>query len=351
MLTNEQLKEIREHLENAKNPIFFFDNDVDGLCSFLILQRYIGRGKGVAIRGHSNLSKSFFKRVEELKADYIFVLDRAVFEQGFIDLANEANIPIVGIDHHDIPKPNIEHYYNTFEVSKKTEPTAYLCYKATERKEDMWLAVLGSIADCFIPEFFDEFKKQYPGLAGDYKTAYDIRYNTDFGKMIHLLGYGLFDKTSNVLLMLKFLMKAKGPYDVLEENAKTKTFFERYEYINKKIQAVISKAEEEIDTKSNLLFFTYSGDMSVSQYVSDELNYKHPELVRAVGFVKGGAAKFSIRGSVDVRVAMLNAIKDIEGATGGGHKNSCGAQMTEEDVPKFRKNLIKEIEEMRKEKD
>jgi single-stranded DNA-specific DHH superfamily exonuclease len=113
MLTETQLKEIREHLENAKNPIFFFDNDPDGLCSFLILQRFIGRGKGISLRGHSNVSKSFFKRVQELNADYIFVLDRAVFEDGFLELANEANIPVVGIDHHDIPKPNIKYYYKS----------------------------------------------------------------------------------------------------------------------------------------------------------------------------------------------------------------------------------------------
>ena len=44
MLTKKQINEIREHLEKAQNPLFFFDNDPDGLCSFLLLQRYIGRG-------------------------------------------------------------------------------------------------------------------------------------------------------------------------------------------------------------------------------------------------------------------------------------------------------------------
>lgn len=32
MLTEKQISEIREHLEKAQNPLFFFDND-DGLCS------------------------------------------------------------------------------------------------------------------------------------------------------------------------------------------------------------------------------------------------------------------------------------------------------------------------------
>ena len=49
MLTQKQIKEIREHLDKAQNPLFFFDNDVDGLTSFLILQRYIGSGRGIAV--------------------------------------------------------------------------------------------------------------------------------------------------------------------------------------------------------------------------------------------------------------------------------------------------------------
>ena len=44
MLTEKQIIEIREHLEKAQNPIFFFDNDYDGLTSYLQLRRHIGRG-------------------------------------------------------------------------------------------------------------------------------------------------------------------------------------------------------------------------------------------------------------------------------------------------------------------
>jgi len=351
MLTETQLKEIREHLENARNPVFFFDNDPDGLCSFLILQRYTGRGKGISLRGHSSVTKSFFKRVQELSADYIFALDRAIFEEGFLELANEANIPVVGIDHHDIPKPNIKYYYNTFEVSKKNEPTSYLCYQATRRKEDMWLALIGSIADGYVPDFIDDFRKEDPELIDvHYKDAFDIRYKTLFGKIIHILGYGLFDKTSNVVSMMKFLIKAKGPRDILEENPKTKSFLQRYETIEKRVKTVVKDAEESIDEDKKLLFFTYGGEMSVSQYIADELMYKHPGITIVIGFLKGNSAKFSLRADFDMRTASLNAIKDIAGATGGGHKNSCGVQMTAEDVPVFKEKLLKEIEKMRKEK-
>ena len=73
MLTEKQVKEIHEHLEKAQNPIFFFDNDPDGLCSFLLLQRYIERGKGVAIKSFPSLDASYCRKVEELNADYVFI--------------------------------------------------------------------------------------------------------------------------------------------------------------------------------------------------------------------------------------------------------------------------------------
>lgn len=83
MLTTHQIEEIREHLNNAQNPVFFFDNDQDGLCSFLLLQKYIGRGKGFPIKT-SSLVKELFRKVEEFNSDYIFVLDKPVISEEFV---------------------------------------------------------------------------------------------------------------------------------------------------------------------------------------------------------------------------------------------------------------------------
>ena len=57
MLTQKQIDEVREHLDKAQNPLFFFDNDNDGLTSFLLLRRFIDRGKGVAVKGAHNLNQ------------------------------------------------------------------------------------------------------------------------------------------------------------------------------------------------------------------------------------------------------------------------------------------------------
>ncbi len=65
MLTEKQVLEIKEHLEKAHTPVFFFDTDQDGLCSFLLLQRFIERGKGVPIRSFPGLNAEYFRNVHE----------------------------------------------------------------------------------------------------------------------------------------------------------------------------------------------------------------------------------------------------------------------------------------------
>src|SRR3989344_7548257 len=100
MLTEKQISEIKEHLERAQNPLFFFDNDQDGLCSFLLLQRYLGRGKGVPIKSFPGMTADYFRKVQELGADYIFILDKPIVLDEFFEEAQKVNMPVVWIDHH-----------------------------------------------------------------------------------------------------------------------------------------------------------------------------------------------------------------------------------------------------------
>ena len=346
MLTIKQIEEIREHLENARNPVFFFDNDPDGLCSFVLLQRYIGRGKGIAIKSNPGLEGTYFKRVEELKSDYIFVLDKPLIDEEFIKKAQVANIPLVHIDHHNVPETPTEYYYNTFHTSGLNEPTSYLCYKISQRKEDDWIAAIGCITDAYLPDFIEDIKKKYPDLLkGSYKTAYDIQYNTELGKICMILSFGIKDSTSNVVLLMKYMMKINNPWDILEESAKTKQILYRFNEINEKYEKILEKARENID--ENLLYFTYSGDMSISQYVSNKLMYEFPNKVIVIVYTKGNIANVSLRWSKDIRVPVVNTVKEIEGATGGGHEHACGARVPLDKLEFFKEKLLEEIKKIK----
>ena len=97
MLTDKQIKEIRDELRHCKKPIFFFHDDPDGLCSFLLFYRFLGEGKGVVIKTKPNIGEMFVRKVDEYGADKVFVLDIAMVEQGFID---RVRVPVIWVDHH-----------------------------------------------------------------------------------------------------------------------------------------------------------------------------------------------------------------------------------------------------------
>ncbi len=345
MLSDKQLNEIRISLEKSNNPIFFFDNDVDGLVSFLLLQRYIERGRGVVIKSYPYLDENHFKKVIEFGADSIFILDKPLVSKAFLELAEKKGIPLVWIDHHEIEEDftSIKNYYNVFYESHTNEPVSFICYEITKRKKDDWLALIGCIADCFLPPFIEEFKKKYPDLLDfNYKNAFDVLYNTRLGKSIMVLSFGLKDTTTNVVLMMRYLLGADSIYDLFEENNKTKSFLKRYEKINEVYESKLKKAEDFIG--EDFVFFTYGGNLSISQDIANALMYKYPDKIIAVGYSNSNLVKFSLRWSEgDIKKITLNAISKIEGATGGGHEHSTGAVIPKDKINEFKSFLSKSL--------
>ena len=343
MLTEKQMIEIREHLDKAQNPLFFFDNDNDGLTSFLLLQRFIGRGRGVAVKGAHSLGKGYFRRIKELNPDYVFILDIPTVDDEFLKKVDEANLPIVWIDHHpgDKPEGNFD-YYNPYHNDKTMEPVCYLSYKITGRKEDMWVSMIGCISDYYMPDFYDEFTEKYPELSKKNPiNPFDMLYNSEIGKIAQILDFGLKDTTTNVVNMMKFMMKVKGPLDILEENSKTKSLHDRYAEINTKYQKILKKARQEIGTK--LIFFQYSGDMSLSSNLANQLKFEYPDKFLVVAYLGNDLANLSIRGE-NARKITLESIKDIPGALGGGHDKATGAKINIDYLPEIKKNVERLVE-------
>jgi len=347
MLNESQINEIKEHLEKAQNPLFFFDNDNDGLMSFLLLRRFIDRGKGIAVKGSHNLSKTYYKRVKELKPDYIFILDIPAAEQEFLEMAEKDCLPVVWIDHHNVSigtevpvtsYPSFS-YYNTYHNDKTYEPVSYLCYKITNQKQDIWLAVIGSISDYYLPDFYNEFEKKYPELSKkNPKTPFDVFYDSEIGRISRILDFSLKDTTTNVVNLMKFMMKVKGPMDILEENTATKQILKRYNEINEKYQKILKKARKVVGSK--MIYFQYGGDLSLSADLANQLTHEFPDKVVIVIYLSKDVANISLRArNIDIREITLEAIKDIPGAMGGGHKNATGARMNISDLPIFKERV------------
>ncbi len=352
MLTSKQISEIREHLNNAQNPLFFFDNDPDGLCSFLLLQRHIGRGKGVPVKS-AHLDKKYFKKINELNPDYVFILDIPAVSDEFFEEIKKINFPVVWIDHHNTERekiPDFVNYYNPLLGKDFPSSTTYLCYEVAKKKEDLWLVIAGSIADNFVPESYKEFKKIYLDLAIDSTDAFEILYNSRIGNLAHLLDCGLKDKTTNVMKMIKFLIKSKNPYEVLEETFENREMHEKYRIISNKLKKFLGQAQEQAKSSDKLIFFEYGGDTSMSAEISNRLKYLFPGKIIFVAYASESNSFANISGRGENVKRILDKVlkqKDFDNSTGGGHENAVGAKIMKKDLEKFREFLYEAVGENR----
>jgi hypothetical protein len=192
--------------------------------------------------------------------------------------------------------PEFVNYFNPcLNLEKSNEPTTYLCYKSVEKKEDLWLAIIGCISDRFTPEFYEDFKKEYPDLSINSKDPFDIFYNSQIGLISKIFSYGLKDSITNVNKMLKFLISNKSPYEILEETPKNIEMHIKYKQISKRINKLVEKAISNIKN-DKIFFFQYGGDLSISSDLALELNLLFPKNKKCVIYFSGITANISARG-------------------------------------------------------
>jgi len=341
MFSKQEVLDVKEHLGKAQNPLFLFDDDPDGLSSFLILQRFLGRGQGVAIKSYPALSTEYLSKVREFNSDYIFILDKPVVSSDFFDNVRKMNLPVVWIDHHEKQGeiPSFVHYYNPiYSKEKSDEPVSFLCYSIVENEKDLWISVVGSIADKFLPPTYTVFQERYPDLSIEAKEPFDVLYKSPIGRLSRMIHSGLKDKTSNVNKMLQFLMQVKSPYEVLEEVKENAQMHKRFQEIETKLLKFFERASKKANSSSKLLFFTYNGDTSFSGDLANRMAYSFPDKTIIIGYIKGNVVNISGRGD-NVRDLVLKAISNFEGANGGGHEKAVGARIKVDDLKVFEKKL------------
>ena len=347
MLNKTQINEIKEHLDKAQNPLFFFDNDQDGLCSFLLLQRYLERGKGFPVKSIP-LEENYFRKINELNPDYLFILDVPDVSQEFFKEIEKINLPVVWIDHHQTDKkkiPEFVNYYNPYLGKKIPSATTYLCYQINKKKQDLWIAILGCISDNFTPKYYKDFKKEFPDLAIDSDEAFDIYYGSQIGKIAQIIGAGLKDRTTNVIKMLYFLIKCKTPYEILEETKENREMHKKFNEIDEKDKKFLNKAKEQIKKSDKLIFFEYGGETSMSSQIANKLKYLFPDKIVFVAYISEAFVNFSARGKrVGKLLEKIFKIGNFENSKGGGHENAVGGQIMKRDLEKFRK-IVEEVVE------
>lgn len=343
MLDNKDIKQIKDELDNCKNPLFFFHDDPDGLCSFLLLYRYIKEGHGIVFKAKPGLGIKFIRKVEEYMPDKIFVLDIPIVDQEFID---KARLPIIWIDHHGpYDRSNVKYFNPRIKDKNDGTPVTKICYEVV--KQDKWIATVGCIGDWYIPDFFEEFKKEYNLVEKDEKDTKDpgkIYFETKLGRLVRIFSYILKGKTSDVNKCFKILTRTEHPNEILEQTtAQGRFIYKRFEKINKEYEELVNESTKHV-TKDRLLIYIYKENkMSFSGDLSNELIYRYPDKIIIIGREKSGEIRLSLRSMKKLLPPIIEkALIGIEGY-GGGHEYACGANVKKEDFKRFIENIREQI--------
>ncbi len=339
MLTEKQYSEIRSELLSSSNPLFLFHDDPDGLTSFLLLYNLVRNGTGMMVKSVPRVDDRFVRKASDDAYDKVFIMDIAMVEQSFVDAVRK---PVIWIDHHPPMKVDGVKYFNPRVGDiKDNYPASYLCYKVSQRREDLWIAMVGTVGDWMIPEFAPEFAKQYPGLWSDkVRKPDDALFETMLGTLIKIFSFVLKGATSDAVKCMKMLTRITDPYEILEQKTPAgKYLFKKYEKINRDYREIYESAKKEV-TKSKFVIYTYSGEQSLSGEVANELLHFHPDKVIIVGRRRDGEVRMSLRGS-DKNIILPRLKNALEGVSGygGGHEYACGSAVKEEDFDRFIENF------------
>lgn len=345
MLTQDQISQIKKSLKNSKNPLFFFDDDPDGICSYLLLKKYIKKGKPVVVKATPTLDISLFRKVEEKNPDHIFVLDIPEISQEFID---QASRPITWIDHHPLQERKNVNYFNPKQNNpKSTLSTSEICYQITQ--ENLWIATLGAVADWQIPSFLEDFKKEYPSIINtDSTNPADLNYDTDLEKIIKLFLFILKNPTTEIYRSISILEKVGSPHELINQTTpRAKYLFKKIRPVENAYERILEQARKSKIENGILLFHYPSQKWSFTTELSNELQATTNAEVIIVAREKDNNIKMSIRSKeIPINKAIKKAIENLQ-ATGGGHKLACGATVNKDQFKEFLEIFIEEINRKR----
>ena len=331
----EELEKIKKYVEKSENPLIFFDDDHDGLISYILLKKNYDKCKGIIVKAGMKDETIYFRKIKEYSPDLILILDRAEISQELID---SVSVPIIWIDHHPLLDRKGVNYFNPRKYdSNDNRPTSFWCYNLV--KNNLWVALVGIFGDYYLPVHLIE-NFEYSELLENKSNIEDILYTTKYGKLVKIFNFVLKGSTSEVRKNINMLCKLENPYELLDKKTpRGKYLYGFYEKINKTYKLLWEMAVKSSKDKKLLLFLYPESKISLSGLLSSELAYKYPDKLIMVGREKDSQLRFSLRGKNFMLPPLFKkAIEGLEGY-GGGHDHAVGGNISMKDFPEFIKRI------------
>lgn len=346
MIKDDELVEIKNKLKSSARPLFLFDDDADGVASFVMFYKLVGDGKGICVKGKPVVESLYLKKVEEFSPDVVFVLDKPMIEQEFLDGISQE---VVWLDHHPLQDNKNVKYYNPRKNNPDdNRPTSFWAYLVCKDDvpEALWLAGIGVVGDWSLA-IKDDFSKKYPDLLpSSITSAPEALFTTKLGELVKIVDFNLKGTTSEVMKSIKILTRIKEPYELLDQSSpKGKYMYKKFLKINEKYEELKNSVKI---TDEPIIFFKYADNkLAISSMLSNELLFLHPDKIIMIAREKSDELMLSIRSSdINVEEILSKSLEGINGY-GGGHDNACGACIKRDDFDvffeQFKSNLLKKL--------
>jgi single-stranded DNA-specific DHH superfamily exonuclease len=336
-ISDAELNEFKERILAAKRPLFLYDDDADGLSSYLLCLRRRGDGVGIRVHSSATVTGEYVRKVEENIPDLIVVLDKPYISQEFIDLVKA---PILWLDHHEpqkITDAKVSYYNPRIADDADNRCTSYWVYKALGRPEDLWIATIGTISDWQVTEVAKEFWTRYPEWMTPVQTAPQALFDTPFGDLCRIVQFNLKGDAADVRTAIKILSRIETPKELVEHTSpRAKLLYKRYLMVQKEYEKLL-KAARAAASADPILFHIFGHvEISLLSELSNQLIHEFPDKIIFIGREHQGETKFSIRSAkVNVAAAVKAAMATGVRGNSGGHTLACGGNIKSDDFPKF----------------
>ncbi|MFT4309564.1 MAG: DHHA1 domain-containing protein [Candidatus Woesearchaeota archaeon] len=319
-------------IDKSSNPLFVFDDDCDGLASFLMLYNHTGKGMPMVIKSSPVLTLRFADIIALLNPDLVVVLDIAMIEENALSIIN---CPVIWIDHHEPQEPMNTIYINPRNIGYDY-PTSLAVYRMINK--GLWLCIAGCISDYHYPDNEIEFfRKEYPELLNNKNTIDGIHYDSDMGKIIDILSFSMKGTVKDALSLVKKLSGINNPNALINGEDNYRKLLAHYNNVKKKYDALKEDALLKYNEQSGLLkVFLYDSDKwSLTHELSSELASYYPDNIIIVGRPYDSKYLLSLRSrNIVLRDNLVSAVSMV-GGSGGGHPHACGANIPVDSIDDF----------------
>ncbi|MBI4170090.1 MAG: DHH family phosphoesterase [Candidatus Aenigmarchaeota archaeon] len=340
--------EFMKNITEKDDIVIIFNNDGDGICSCVLIQKYLERRgckKPFIISQPMPPEGNLIRKIQTTLPTKIIFLDMAIDqEQGFMKkLGNICDMLI--IDHHqvttDMNGKNIVHMNPRLKNPKIYQSTTYLAYKIVSQLGDfsdsLWVASVGMISDYNLDDSQDVVNL----IREKYGIKNEKMYESHLGRLADMISAAKATKMLSMEQLVELFMSIKDPYNFQDVRNADK-LLAAYQEVENEIVKIKSEFESRVEKIGDVIFYRFASKYNLRSPASTMLSERYRNKIVVVYEKVNSWIDVSSRNqSKKYNMGMLlkRAAEGLKGSA-GGHEAAAGAKVPEKNWEAFKQRLL-----------